>query len=298
MTFRYGMMIIAGVTKKMMMPQRIRITFGACFGLLLMTFSGVAAQDVKQTPFRYYIKINGKDQMIEKIILNGAVVLTGSYAMHSVPLRIDRFLKEGNNDLGIIYYSSNSEKEFQVMIERREKGSPPKAVVVAQFSCKGDKPEFKSETCPVRFTIQEMPVIQEVNLAQQDKNEITFLLKRFHQSLTQKDKKSVTAFFDRCLNEESLFEPETMSFFKNVMDMALSMINNPAFKMKPLNVQGIQYAVKGDVVYVSRPDKQSLVESQELKTKEEGFTSTSRINMESLPFKKYDGQWFVCPSVL
>lgn len=283
--------------EKSMRPARI-MTFFLLALVLLSTAVSASPEEVAH----YFLRIEGKAFPLERVALNGRTVLSGTLIAISLPLWVDKYLIDGQNQL-LLQYTSDKTEPLTVVIEARTKG-PRKAEVLRFPVPPGDTSGRKAtKTAFFRVHMGQRPT--PVNITERDRQAIVTLLQTQYDLLLRRDVPGVKKLYARALREQSQIYPEGVAFFEKVLDQSDKVIASPNFRMKPFNRSGIQFAVDGAIVLVSRLDQAPVMESERVEIEDEIVVtqngkevrertkSQSKVSLDRIALRQFDGRWYL-----
>lgn len=252
----------------------------------------------------YFLKIEGKASQLKKVAVNGHTILGGTITSVQMPLPITRSLREGANTLKLEFIS-HPDEGLAFHIEQRTVNS---RVALDNWSFRANASKGKLTTQSLAFNIPKGSfTTQLVKLTPADQEKIRQLIREQHQAFAKRDYTAIQRLFHTSIAQESLIYPEGARFYKSILEFALKdMINDPRFKMMPLQLNNLTFTVEGDLVIVRRSDGKAVLQSNEIKENMETLhgkgkqqwgsksNMTSQLAAEQLHFKRYNGKWHSC----
>ncbi len=250
----------------------------------------------------HFLRVDGKAAFLERVTLNGSPVLSGTLISVSLPIYVDKYLKDGQNKLELEYTSDTTEG-LTVVVETRTRG--PQKTEVVKFQSAAGETGGKKVTKTIPFLVRLQPPAPPISLTDEDRQAILTLLQTQYAILARRDPAGLRGLYDKAIREEKLIYPEGVEFFKIVLDESLKMFANPQFRMKPFDPAGLEFTIGGQVVRVGRRDRSPVMESDPVEIEDEIILTQngkevrqktkmqSQVSAVNIAFQKYDGRWYL-----
>jgi hypothetical protein len=281
------------------------------FGWLgLVLYTAVTAQAASAERAEYYfLTVAGRGAPISRVALNGTPVLAGPIVSLSLPAHVTPALRSGSNTLEVEFVS-DAQEGLTLTLERRRKSGPEREEVAKIAATKAES-QGKRVKKAVTFAAKLPPAPKPLLLTDADREEIRRLIQAQHEALSRKDADATARLYAAAVAEARTVYPEGVLFHQKVIDEAVrKMLANPAFRMRPLRLEHLQFQAHGEAVVVERTDRQPIFESEEVDVVEEAVVmhegketrtqerSTTRLAPTRLFFQRAQGRWFSTLPVL
>jgi hypothetical protein len=274
------------------------------FCLTFVFVAGVLSAGRTQSEETFYsLKIDGRANCLDKVSINGKTVVSGTVVEVKIPLPITSYLLNGMNTLEV-EYTSDTKEGLIISLEKRKKGSAQGEVTTLFSSpagATGGKKVKQTLTFEAKLNVAPKP---NVALTDADKQAIRNQIQSYHMMLAKRDVKSVVEVMTRAIEDAKAQNPQLGKALQEILvEETKTSVSNPNFKMKPLQLDGLNFKVDGEFVVVRRAEGRPVFESEELEVEEEFVTkqnghemrskvkSKTKIAAEEITFKKDNNQW-------
>lgn len=250
----------------------------------------------------HFLRVDGKAAFLDRVAINGSPVLSGTLVAVSVPVYVDKYLKDGQNKLEL-EYTSDATEGLTVVVETRTRG--PRTTEVVRFQSAAGETGGRKVTKTIPFRLRLQPPAPPISLTDGDREAILALLQAQYAILARRDSAGLRGLYAKAMQEEKLIYPEGVEFFRTVLDESLKMFANPQFRMKPFDPAGLAFTIDGQVVRVGRTDGSPVMASDPVEIEDEIVSTQngkevrqktrmqSQVSAVSIPFQKYDGRWYL-----
>ena len=291
------------------------IVFVAVLAAMLSNIGSIAlasgdgdGESPKSLRNHYFLKAKGSGMFLWSVSVNGETLYKGTLISISLVPHLNRYLKDGENELEVVLTSHKTESLELVLIKRRGRGKNFEESKKVVFSAAPGQTKGEKKTFREKFSVDLTPVAEaNLSLSNSDERAMYERLKSFHRAIVQRDGKLALRHFKPAyVKERQIFKERFSKAFGEWRKNLKTLLPKDEFQIKPLpNFEDLNFEIAGDgrTVLLGKKDGSKVLSSNELtiekvvefqvggEKRSQKVKTRVSLSAETVKFRKYEGKW-------